>query len=163
MKSFNEYIEIYQKQLEKGDIKEAYTRLMTYMRELKTHFATQYLDYNISNNVYQGVMDISYFSITSNALKNKKLKVAIIFNHNEIRFEAWLAGYNKQIQAKYWKIFKDTSFAKYRLTDDIKQHISILEHVLIDNPDFNNLETLTKEIERETLEFISQIENELYS
>ena len=27
--------------------------------------------------------------------------------HDKIRFEAWLAGYNKQIQQKYWNLFNN--------------------------------------------------------
>jgi hypothetical protein len=35
---------------------------------------------------------------------------------------------------------------------------SIVEHILVENPDFSNLDTLTKQIEEGTLKFISEIE-----
>ena len=35
---------------------------------------------------------------------------------------------------------------------------SIVEHILVDNPDFGDLDTLTKQIERGTLNFIEDIE-----
>ena len=38
MKSFNEYVNEYRKQIEKGDIKEAYKGLMNYIMDLRTHF-----------------------------------------------------------------------------------------------------------------------------
>jgi hypothetical protein len=36
---------------------------------------------------------------------------------------------------------------------------SILEHVLVDNPDFGDLDFLTKQIEKGTLEFIENVES----
>jgi hypothetical protein len=36
---------------------------------------------------------------------------------------------------------------------------SIVEHVLIDNPDFSDVEVLTKQIDKEALKFIRDIEN----
>ena len=36
---------------------------------------------------------------------------------------------------------------------------SILEHILVDNPDFSDLDALTAQIEHETLAFITEIES----
>jgi hypothetical protein len=36
---------------------------------------------------------------------------------------------------------------------------SILEYTLVDNPDFNNLDILTKQLESETLKFITDVES----
>ena len=44
MKSFNEYINDYRKQLEKGDIKVAYKSLMEYIMNLRIHFKGKYPD-----------------------------------------------------------------------------------------------------------------------
>ena len=42
MKSFHEYIDEYRKQLEKGDIKEAYKGLMEYINDLRLHLKNKY-------------------------------------------------------------------------------------------------------------------------
>jgi hypothetical protein len=70
-----------------------------------------------------------------------------------------LAGYNKQVQSKYWKLFKESDWNKYQLVSTTQGADSILEYVLVDNPDFNDLDTLTKQIERETLKFIKDVES----
>ncbi|MFC2045305.1 DUF7000 family protein, partial [Chloroflexota bacterium] len=93
------------------------------------------------------------------SLKSRKLKIAIVFIHETIRFEVWLAGYNKNVQTKYWELFKESDWNKYRIPSTTKGVDSISEYVLVDTPDFNNLDTLTRQIETGTLDFIRDIEN----
>jgi hypothetical protein len=69
-----------------------------------------------------------------------------------------LAGINKQVQSKYWKLFKASDWNKYHLVSTTEGVDSILEYVLVDNPDFGDLDALTKQIERATLKFIKDVE-----
>ncbi|MDY6966020.1 MAG: hypothetical protein SVM80_08655 [Halobacteriota archaeon] len=158
MKSFNEYINEYRKQIDKGDIVEAYKGLMDYIMNLRMHFKNKHPDYFVSGSIYYGYMDMTYFSFTPESLKSRKLKIAIVFIHEKIRFEVWLAGHNKQIQAKYWKLFKESDWSKYRIPSTTKGVDSIIEHTLVDNPDFNDLDTLTEQIEIGALKFIKDVE-----
>ena len=158
MKPFHEYMNEYRKQMEKGDIKKAYKGLMEYLMELRLHFKKKYPDYVVSGSLYYGYMDMSYFSFFPESLKLRKLKVAIVFIHDTIRFEVWLAGYNKQVQAQYWKMFKESGWNKYHIPSTTKGVDSILEYILVENPVFNDLDLLTKQIERGTLRFIEDIE-----
>ncbi len=159
MESFHEYINEYRKQMEKGAINKAYKGLMEYILELRTYLKNKYPDYFVSGSIYFGYMDMTYFSFYPKSLGHKKLKIAIVFIHESMRFEAWLAGYNKQVQSKYWKIFKESNWNKYYIVSTIKGADSILEHILVDNPDFRDLDKLTKQIERETMKFIKDIES----
>lgn len=158
MVSFQENINEYRAQLEKGVIREAYKGLMQYITDLKTHMQNKYPDYFVSGSIYYGYMDMTYFSFSPVSIKNRKLKIAIVFIHETCRFEVWLAGYNKHIQTQYWKSFKESDWNKYRIPSTTKGVDSIVEHVLVDNPDFNDLNTLTKQIETGTLEFIKNVE-----
>jgi len=157
MKSLNVYITEYKKQIEIGDIKEAYRGLMEFMMNLRSHFANKYPDYLVSGNIYPGYMDMTYFSFTPESLKSSKLKIAIVFIHDKIGFEVWLAGANKQIQSQYWRLFKAGNWNKYRIPSDIKGIDSIVEYDLVSNPDFDDLNTLTKQIENGTLKFTEDI------
>jgi len=158
MDSLNEYINEYRKQLQKGFIKKAYKGLMEFMLHLKTHFKNEYPDIFEPGNIYYGYMDMTYFPIFPKSLKNRKLKIAIVFIHDEVRFEVWLAGVNKQVQTHYWKLFKESGWSKYRVPSTIKGVDSIMEHTLVDNPDFGDLDALTRQIEKGTLNFINDIE-----
>ena len=159
MESFHEYINEYRKQLEKGAINRAYKGLMEYIMELRTHFKNKYPDYFVSGSIYYGYMDMTYFSFYPKSLKDRNLKVAIVFIHDTFRFEVWLAGYNKQVQTKYWELFKESDWNKYHIVSTTKGVDSIIEHILVDNPDFSDLDSLTKQIERETIKFIRDVES----
>jgi hypothetical protein len=159
MKPFHEYLNEYRKQMEKGDIKEAYKGLMEYIMELRLYFKNKYPDYSVSGSIYYGYMDMTYFSFFPESLKLRKLKVAIVFLHDAFRFEVWLAGYNKQVQTKYWKLFNESNWNKYRIPSTTKGVDSIIEFILAENPDFSDLDTLTKQLEGGTLKFIKDIED----
>jgi hypothetical protein len=155
---FHEYMNEYRKQMEKGDIKEAYKGLMEYIMELRSYFQNKYPDYSVSGSIYYGYMDMTYFAFFPESLKLRKLKVAIVFIHDTCRFEVWLAGYNKQVQTKYWKLFKESDWNKYRIPSTTKGVDSIIEYILVENPDFSDTDMLTKQIERGTLKFITDVE-----
>ena len=159
MAAFQESMIEYRKQLEKGAIQRAYQGLMDYIMGLRSYFAEKYPDYSVSGSIYFGYMDMSYFSFFPKSLKLQGLKVGIVFVHCQFRFEVWLFGYNKGIQAKYWKQFKESGWNKYRIPSTIKGVDSILESILVENPDFSNLVALTTQIERETMKFIEDVED----
>ena len=159
MESLHECMNEYRKQLEKGYIQKAYKRLMEYIMDLRTHFKNKYPDYFVSGSIYYGYMDMTYFAFSPESFKQRNLKVAIVFNYDQFRFEVWLAGYNKRIQQKYWKSFKECDLNKYRIPANIKGVDSIMEYTLVDNPDFSDLDGLTKKIEKGTLNFTNDIED----
>ena len=159
MESLQESVTEYKKQLEKGTIIQAYRGLMEYIMDLRTQFQKKYPDYFVSGSIYQGYMDMTYFSFFPESLKRRKLKIGIVFIHDTCRFEVWLFGYNKQIQTEYWKLFKENNWNKYHIVSTTKGVNSIIDYILIDKPDFSDLEDLTKQIEIGTLKFIEDVEN----
>jgi hypothetical protein len=159
MESFHEFVSEYRKQLKKGVIQKVYKGLMEYIMTLRTHFKNKYPDYLVSGSIYYGYMDMTYFAFFPKSLKDRSLKVAIVFIYDPFRFEVWLGGYNKQVQTNYWKLFKDGAWNKYHIVPTTKGVDSILEYVLVDNPDFSDLDALTKQIEQGTLKFIKDIES----
>ena len=158
MASFHEYMNEYRKQLEKGAIQKAYKGLMEYIMDLRTHLQNKYPDYFVSGSIYYGYMDMTYFSFFPETFKDRRLKIAIVFIHDDVRFEVWLSGVNKQVQTHYWKLFKESGWRKYHIPSTIKGVDSIMEHTLVDNPDFGDLDALTRQIEKGTLNFINDIE-----
>ncbi len=159
LEPFHQYIPEYKKQLEKGYVKKAYKGLMEYILQLKAHFGNSYPDYFVSGSPYFGYMDMTYFSFSPQSLKSLKLRIAIVFVHETCRFEVWLAGFNKQVQTKYWKLFRKSNWNKYHLPATTKGVDSIVEYVIAEEPDFKDLNSLTQQIERGTIQFIKDIEN----
>jgi hypothetical protein len=144
-------------QLKIGVIQKAYRALLDYMMDLRTRFKNRYLGYSVSG-LYQGYMDMTYFAINPPSLKSCDLKIAIVFNYQAFRFEAWLAGTNRQIQRKYWELFRDSQWTKYRLVTPAKGVDSILECDLAEDFDFSDLDSLAAKIEANAVEFINEVE-----
>jgi len=158
MTSFADDMREFQSQLALGRVQAAYQGLMQYMLDLKTHFTKKHPDYSVSGSLYQGYMDMTYFAIVPETLKQRGLKIAVVFVYGSFRFEVWLSGCNRQVQARYWQLLKDSGWAKYRLVPDPKGFDSILVHPLADPPDFGDLDALTAQIEQGTLVFIQDVE-----
>jgi hypothetical protein len=158
MASFHENVMEYKKRLREGVIKEAYRGLMEYIMALRTHFSVRHPDCFISGGVYYGYMDMTYFAFSPETLKRRNLKIAVVFIHDACRFEVWLAGYNKRAQSKYWNLFKQSGWDKYRLVPTTKGADAIIENVAVEHPNFDDLDALTKQIERAALKFIGDVE-----
>jgi hypothetical protein len=96
MKSFNDSVIEYKKQLEKGDIQIAYRGLLEYMMGLKNFFKNRYPDFSVPSSLYQGYMDMTYFALFPEDLKRRKLKIAIVLIHDKMKLEIWLSGINNK-------------------------------------------------------------------
>ncbi|NLP09334.1 hypothetical protein GX408_02945 [bacterium] len=158
MESLQSLIQDYKKQMERGAVPKAYRGLMEYLMALRANLQKKHPDYSLSASLYQGYMDMTYFAFTPKSLQQKKLKIAIVFVHESCRFEAWLAAYNKPVQATYWKWFKESGWNPASLVPTIKGVDSILETILVDEPDFSDLNGLNKKIEQAALKWIKEVE-----
>lgn len=78
-------IEAFRRQLRSGAIQRAYRALLSYMMGLRTHFKNKYPDSTVSA-LYQGYMDMTYFAIAPPPLKQRDLKIAIVFNYQPTEF-----------------------------------------------------------------------------
>lgn len=156
-RTFNEYVKEYNALLMEGSVQVAYRGLIEYMQGLRTFFYNKYSSDYFVGSLYQGYMDMTYFSFTPKVLKKEALKIAIIFQHEELYFEIWLAGQNRQVQKKYLDIFQNSGFSTYHVPLDINEGFSIVDAILVDKPDFNKPDELTASIEKGTLGFVKEI------
>jgi len=158
MGSFSKSMNEFKKQVLKGDIIVAYQGLMDYFGDLKSQFRAKYPGYDVTGGTYPGYMDMTYFPIVTETLKKCGLKIALVFVYETFRFEVWLAAKNKKIQNEYREIFTDRGWKKYPITAAGKGVDSILDSILVENPDFSNLDILTAAIMKGTIQFIMDIE-----
>jgi len=145
--------------LKDGKMTAAYQGLAAYIRDLRAQFASSYPEYDFPGSIYYGYLDMTYFSILPPTLKKRDLKVAVVFNYQSFRFEAWLSGRNRRAQQNAFQAVKDAGWETYRLTPNPEKSDSVLEHILAADPDFSDLDKLTKQIEHGTLNFIQKQEN----
>ena len=156
MVSLNEHIKEYSIQLSRGNIQKAYKGIMTFMSELKASLNRKYPNYAISA-VYPGYMDMTYFAFSPPSLKEMRLKIAIVFLHEPCIFEVWLAGKNREIQAKYIKDMSHKDLKGHSLSQVEPCVDAILSSVIIEKPDFDHPEELRQEIESKTMAFIEDM------
>ena len=156
MATLNKEIREYREQLRKGHIQKAYKGIMTFMSALKSHMENVDPAY-FSSALYFGYMDMTYFAFTSPALKEKKLKIAIVYLHEAGRFEAWLGGSNRKIQAEWIEKLKGKDIGKYKLSQIQPGVDSIIETILCKKPDFDDSELLKEELADKTLKFIDDL------
>jgi hypothetical protein len=157
MQSIQEDMKALRSQLRSGTIQKAYRALLAYMMDLRTFFTNKYPGYSISG-LYQGYMDMTYFAIVPPSLKQRNLKVAIVFNYEAFRFEAWLSGTNRQVQRKYWELFRNSRWTEYRIVAPAKGVDSIIECNLAEDFDLGDPDSLTNSIEENAARFIKDVE-----
>lgn len=156
MDSPNDLIREYKNQLSKGMIQEAYKYIMKFMSDLSIYLKKRHSYYNVSA-LYYGYMDMTYFAFTPDDLKSKKLKIAIVYLHEKGRFEVWLSGSNRKIQAEYIDSMSGKDIGGYKLSQVMPGVDSIIEAILVEQPDFDHPEELKKQIEKKTIKFIDDI------
>lgn len=156
MGPLNKEIREYREQLRKGHIQKAYKGIMTFMSTLRAHMEYENPACHASA-LYFGYMDMTYFAFTPPALRDKKLKTAVVYLHEEGRFEAWLGGSNRKVQAEWIERLKGKDLGRYKLSQVRPGVDSILEAILTEAPDFDDPERLKDELTKKTLAFIAEV------
>jgi hypothetical protein len=103
-------------------------------------------------------MDMTYFALFPSFFKHLGLKIAIVFNYDAFRFEAWLAARNRKIQREYWELFKDSHWDEYRVVAPAEGIDSIIERDLAKEFDISDSDALSASIQAATFAFIDDIE-----
>lgn len=142
-KTLEDYIFVYKKELEKGDIQIAYESLIKYVMALKAACEKAFSKEFTFGNVSQGYMDFTYFSFYNSFVRKEKLRFGIVLNHQKLRFELWLMGQNGEVQKQYWELLKNT---KWNQNQPGMPKYSVLEAVVKEKPDFDNLPQMTDEV-----------------
>jgi len=135
MKTLNKIIYEYTSHLKQGEIQIAYKGILEFLGKLRAEFIKDYPHYDVSS-IYQGYMDMSYFSLSTKSLKDKGLKIAIVYLHENGAFEVWLSARNRDIAFKYKTVISSKIFDNSDLFHDEHNQDAIVECVLISKPDF---------------------------
>ena len=156
MKTLNELIAEYTHHLQQGEIQIAYKGILEFIGKLRAEFIKKHPHYDTSS-IYQGYMDMSYFSLNTKLLKDKGLKIAIVYLHEKGDFEVWLSARNREILRKYKAILENKGTDHINLFHDESNEDAAIECTLISVPDFDNQALLMEKIEQGTEKFISII------
>jgi hypothetical protein len=142
--------------LAQGALPRAYGALIAYMGRLGKDLKTLVPGATVSS-FYQGALDISFITLHTPALKQRKLKLLVVFNYSAFRFEAWLAGVNRGAQREYCELFAKGDWPDYRVSTPAKDVHSILECDLVADVHMGDMSAMTETIETTTLAFLDDI------
>lgn len=153
MKTLNQIIKMYTGYLQQGEIQVAYKGILDFFGKLRADMIKKHPNYKMGS-LYQGYMDMTYFSFSTKQLKDKGLKIAIVYLHQKGTFEVWLSARNRDISKRYEAIFTSNIFSNITFFHDINNQDAIVESILIATPNFDEQPSLIEIIEEGVEEFV---------
>ena len=160
MKTLNELIEVYTHNLQHGEIQIAYKGILEFLGKLRAEFIKKHPHYDVSS-IYQGYMDMSYFSLNTKLLKDKGLKIAIVYLHEKGDFEVWLSARNRDIAKSYAFILNSNIAGDLNLFHDNNNPDAIIECILTTTPNFEDQHSLIDVIDQGVERFVTTISERL--
>ena len=160
MKTLNQLINDYTCLLKQGEVQAAYRGILEFVGKLRADYTKNYPNYDVSS-VYQGYMDMSYFSLSTKSLKDKSLKIAIVYLHEKGDFEVWLSARNRDIAKSYASILEDVLSSDANVFHDVNNPDAIVEYSLVKTPDFENPSMLIDTIDQGVDKFVTTIVDRL--
>lgn len=156
MKTLNELIKGYTHQLKQGELQIAYKGILEFLGKLRAEVIKNNPHYDASS-IYQGYMDMSYFSLNTKSLKDKGLKIAIVYLHEKGDFEVWLSARNRDIAKNYASILNSNISDNVNIFHDINNPDAIIECILTPTPNFEDQSSLIDTINQGVEKFVTTI------
>ena len=156
MKTLSELIEEYTHHLQQGEMQIAYKGILEFFGKLRTAFIKKHPQYDVSS-IYQGYLDMSYFSLSTKSLKDKGLKIAIVYLHEKGDFEVWLSARNRDIAENYASIRNSNISGDIKVFHDMNNPDAIIECILTSRPDFDDQSSLIDTIDDGIEKFVTAI------
>ena len=155
MENLNQLISVYISLLKQGETQAAYKGILDFICKLRADFIKKYPTYE-AGSIYQGYMDMSYFSLNTKHIKDAGLKLAVVYLHEKGQFEVWLSARNRDISKKYESIAYN-AISDMTLFHDKDNKDAIIECMLSAAPDFEHPDLLVSIIEQGVESFINTV------
>ena len=156
MKTLNEQIKEYTHYLQQSKMQIAYKGILEFLGKSRAEFIKNYPHYDVSS-IYQGYMDMSYFSLSTKSLKDKGLKIAIVYLHEKGDFEVWLSARNRDIAKIYVSTLNTAISGNADVFHDTDNPDAIIECILTTTPDFEDQSSLIDTIDKGVEKFVMTI------
>lgn len=87
--------------LETTDIINCYQEFIHLFRFLRVQLEKELTQAHFQGNIVENAMEYAYFQMATDKMKERGLKIVVVFLPRFVRFEVWLSGANRQYQKKY--------------------------------------------------------------
>ncbi len=160
MKTLNQLINEYTLLLQKGEMQAAYKGILDFIGKLRTDFIKRFQAYDVSS-IYQGYMDMTYFSLSTKQFKDRGLKIAVVYLHEKGTFEVWLSARNRELAKRYESILKSNISDNISAFHDGSNQDAIIECTLTSEPNFDDPAMLIESIEQGVEKFVAAVAGHL--
>lgn len=157
MKTLNQLIDDYTQHVQQGEIQIAYKSIFDFFGKLRVEMIKKYPLYEIGS-IYQGYMDMTYFSLSTKRLKDKGLKFAIVYLHASRTFEVWFSARNREVAKNYGSLLINSIPDDITTFHDDHNQDAIIECTLTSAPNFENQALLQDVIEHGVIKFVAAID-----
>lgn len=160
MKTLSQLISDYTVCLQQNDLQLAYKGILEFMSKLRADFIKRYPQYD-AGSMYPGYLDMSYFSLSTQSLKDKGLKLAVVYLHQSGHFEVWLSAKNRAILKTYAPAVGRILAEAPALFHDAGNQDAVVEATLASAPDFDDPAALIDTIEQGVAMFVAAVTSRL--
>ena len=145
MPTLGEDVRSYRRALEDGSAARAYKGILAFVSQLQTRMLERF-PACAAGAFYPGYLDMTDFALTPPELRERKLKLAVVYLHAENRFELWLAANNRALQAEAAEQLFKLPLGGYEVTRPAPGVDAIIAVVAVAEPDFDRPDELTQAI-----------------
>lgn len=141
MPTLGEDVLSYRRALEDGSVQRAYKGVLSFVSQLQARLLERF-PACAAGAFYPGYLDMTYFALTPPELRERKLKLAVVYLHAENRFELWLAANNRALQAEAAEQLAKLPPGGYEVTRPAPGVDAIIAAIAAAEPDFDRLDDL---------------------
>lgn len=153
--NFNsKHLETYKSLLATTELQLGYQEFIKLFRFLRIELEKELPDFSFSGNIVENNMDFAYFQLTDTDLREKGLKIQVVFVHKSFRFEVWVSGYNRKTQCLYYNKLKNQPL-KYHLNDNPERVDYIFKAEIEKNIELHSGDIIISKIKPVVLEMIA--------
>lgn len=160
MSELNRLVTEYTHQLQQGKIQIAYRGILDFLGKLRAAIMKNHPAFE-AGNLYQGRLDMSFFSLSTAVLKRAGLKVVVVYQHESGQFELWLSARNRATVERFGTLAGDVAQGEAAAIPDPDNRDAMVTARLVTEPDFDDPAGLIRIIDQRVGAFVLTVEKSL--
>jgi hypothetical protein len=160
MASLNRLVKNYTRLLQQGELQTAYKGILEFILKLRSEITQKHPEYGVGG-LYQGYLDMTYFPLAPKKLKERGLKIAVVYLHEKGAFEVWLSARNRDTAKRYGSVLNSNISDNITVFHDDNNQDAIIESILTSTPNFDEQASLIEIVEQGVDKFVIAINSHL--
>lgn len=137
----------YKRIMDNTMIRSCYQQVISLIKTIASVLEERLPAYRFMKRIVENQMDVTYFQLTNERLKDRGLKIQVVFVHETCEFEVWMSGYNRNIQCAYAKVLAHQEHPFLVSTDPVRDDY-IVKTVIKNKMTDADAESIVSEMQR---------------